>query len=182
MSLTFFVYYGNKPFLLWDKNLKYIELLIPSKISKSYVVLMEKFINIPNHTSLLSTFQASLVCDDFEHVRAIPREASTNNILDSSFSTNGGFEDFDQPNGANNGSSLHNTSIEVGGESSQNANGSGVRSSSAVRKGLLWQQRDKIFSQWKERYFILTPDYLQCFKKGTSRITEMGEFICKVHI
>ena len=143
---------------------------------------IEKLINIPNHKSLLSTFQASLVCDDFEHVRAIPREASTNNILDSSFSTNGGFEDFDQPNGANNGSSLHNTSIEVGGESSPNANGSGVRSSSAVRKGLLWQQRDKIFSQWKERYFILTPDYLQCFKKGTSRITEMGEFICKVNI
>ena len=49
-----------------------------------------------------------------------------------------------------------------------------------MRKGLLWQQRDKIFSQWKERYFILTPDYLQCFKKGTSRITEMGEFIFKV--
>ena len=52
--------------------------------------------------------------------------------------------------------------------------------STAVRKGLLWQQRDKLFSQWKERYFILTPDYLQCFKKGTSRMTEMGEFIFKV--
>ena len=51
--------------------------------------------------------------------------------------------------------------------------------SSAVRKGLLWQQRDKMFSRWKERFFILTPDYLQCFKKGTSRITEMGGFIFK---
>ena len=50
----------------------------------------------------------------------------------------------------------------------------------AVKKGLLWQQRDKLFSQWKERYFILTPDYLQCFKKGSSRMTEMGEFIFKV--
>ena len=49
-----------------------------------------------------------------------------------------------------------------------------------LRKGLLWQQRDKLFSQWKERYFILTTDYLQCFKKGSSRITEMGEFIFKV--
>jgi len=54
--------------------------------------------------------------------------------------------------------------------------------STAVRKGLLWQQRDKLFSQWKERYFILTPDYLQCFKKGTSRMTEMGEFIFKIKL
>ena len=51
-----------------------------------------------------------------------------------------------------------------------------------LKKGLLWQQRDKLFSQWKERYFILTTDYLQCFKKGSSRITEMGEFIFKVSI
>merc|ERR1712080_329494 len=35
----------------------------------------------------------------------------------------------------------------------------------------------------KERYFILTSDYLQCFKKGTSsRITEMGEFIFKIKL
>ena len=123
------------------------------------------------------------MCDEFEHVRASPRENHKNNALDSSFSTNGGFEDFEIPNGGiagANGSSSHDTSLELGGESPSNANGSGVRSSSTVRKGLLWQQRDKIFSQWKERYFILTPDYLQCFKKGTSRITEMGEFIFKV--
>ena len=77
-------------------------------------------------------------------------------------------EDFESPTGVTAGaSSSHDTSME--GE--RPSNGSGVRSSSTVRKGLLWQQRDKIFSQWKERYFILTPDYLQCFKKGTSRIT-----------
>ena len=125
------------------------------------------------------------MCDEFEHVRASPRETNpTQNALDSSFSTNGGFEDFDNLNGGvqNGNTSLHNTSLEVRGELSPATNdGSGVRSSSStVRKGLLWQQRDKIFSQWKERYFILTPDYLQCFKKGTSRITEMGEFIFKV--
>ena len=121
------------------------------------------------------------MCDnEFEHVRTSPKDGNANNgLLDSSFSTNGGFDDFDvlQNN------SLHNTSLEVGGELSSSVNGSGSRSSSStVRKGLLWQQRDKIFSQWKERYFILTPDYLQCFKKGTSRITEMGEFIFKVNI
>ena len=48
---------------------------------------------------------------------------------------------------------------------------------SQLKKGILWQQRDKIFSRWKERFFVLTNDYLQCFKKGSSRITEMGGFI-----
>ena len=51
---------------------------------------------------------------------------------------------------------------------------------SSIKKGLLWQQRDKLFSRWKERYFILTRDLLQCFKKETSKITEMGGFIFKV--
>ena len=53
-------------------------------------------------------------------------------------------------------------------------------SACTLRKGLLWQQRDKIFSRWKERFFVLTPDYLNCFKRGTSRISEMGEFLFKV--
>ena len=48
---------------------------------------------------------------------------------------------------------------------------------SQLKKGILWQQRDKIFSRWKDRFFVLTNDYLQCFKKGSSRITEMGGFI-----
>ena len=50
----------------------------------------------------------------------------------------------------------------------------------SIKKGLLWQQRDKLFSRWKERYFILTKDLLQCFKKETSKISEMGGFIFKV--
>jgi len=48
-----------------------------------------------------------------------------------------------------------------------------------VRRGLLWQQKDRFFSRWKERFFILTQDYLHCFKKESSRITEMGGFIFK---
>ena len=43
-------------------------------------------------------------------------------------------------------------------------------------------QRDRIFSRWKERYFVLTRDYLQCFKKGSSRISEMGGFIFKIRL
>ena len=53
--------------------------------------------------------------------------------------------------------------------------------------GLLWQQRDKVFSRWKERYFVLTSDYLQCFKKATpsvmhSAASEMGRFIFKLKL
>jgi len=54
--------------------------------------------------------------------------------------------------------------------------------SSTIKRGLLWQQRDKLFSRWKERYFILTKDFLQCFKKETSKITEMGGFIFKIKL
>uniref|UniRef100_A0A1B6DHZ6 PH domain-containing protein n=2 Tax=Clastoptera arizonana TaxID=38151 RepID=A0A1B6DHZ6_9HEMI len=54
----------------------------------------------------------------------------------------------------------------------------------AIKKGLLWQQRERLFSRWKERYFILTRDYLHCFKRssGADRITEMGQFIFKVKL
>ena len=34
--------------------------------------------------------------------------------------------------------------------------------------------------RWKERFFILTNDYFHCFKKGSFKVTEMGEFIFKV--
>ena len=52
----------------------------------------------------------------------------------------------------------------------------------AIKKGLMWLQRDRIFSRWKERFFVLTKDSLQCFKKGSSRISEMGGFIFKVRL
>jgi len=54
----------------------------------------------------------------------------------------------------------------------------------SIKKGLLWQQKDKFFSRWKERFFILTKDYLHCFKKENSRISisEMGNFILKIKL
>ena len=61
-------------------------------------------------------------------------------------------------------------------------NMSADHSNSQLKKGILWQQRDKIFARWKERFFVLTKDYLQCFKKGTSRITEMGGFIYGIRL
>jgi len=51
-----------------------------------------------------------------------------------------------------------------------------------LKKGLLWVQHDKLFSRWKERFVILTSDYLQIFKKASSRISEMGAFQYKVRI
>lgn len=57
-------------------------------------------------------------------------------------------------------------------------------STHAIKRGLLWQQRDKFFSRWKERYFILTRDYLHCFRRasGVDRISEMGQFLFKVKL
>lgn len=55
--------------------------------------------------------------------------------------------------------------------------------STTLKKGLLWQQWDRFFSRWKERFFVLTRDYLACFKKGSSLgITEMGTFLYKVNL
>lgn len=54
----------------------------------------------------------------------------------------------------------------------------------AIKRGLLWQQRDKFLSRWKERYFILTLDYLLCFRRatGSDRISEMGPFLFKIKL
>merc|ERR1711899_295161 len=53
---------------------------------------------------------------------------------------------------------------------------------SSLLKGVLWQQREKRFSRWKERFFILTNDYLQCFRRGTSKLSEMGTFIFRIRL
>lgn len=57
-----------------------------------------------------------------------------------------------------------------------------------VKKGVLWQQQSydkfhqRIFSRWKKRYFILTTDYLVCFKRISPKVgrSEMGKFLYKV--
>jgi len=42
------------------------------------------------------------------------------------------------------------------------------------------QCKEMYMFRWKERYFVLTKDYVHCFKKGSGRITEMGGFVFKV--
>lgn len=61
----------------------------------------------------------------------------------------------------------------------QSVGSTGGREMHALKRGLLWQQRERLFSRWKERFFILTKDYLHCFKKSTG-LSPMGQFIFKV--
>lgn len=61
---------------------------------------------------------------------------------------------------------------------------------STIKKGVLWQQQhyekfhQRLFSRWKKRYFILTTDYLVCFKRSSSKVgcSEMGQFLYKVSL
>ena len=59
-----------------------------------------------------------------------------------------------------------------------------VQECSAIRKGLLWerQQNRFFFNRWKARFFVLTTDYLTCFKRGGKKVgmSEMGSFVYKV--
>lgn len=52
----------------------------------------------------------------------------------------------------------------------------------SLQKGVLQQARDRLFSRWKERYFVLTRDYLACFRRGSTKYSEMGSFIFKVNL
>ncbi|KAL3200792.1 hypothetical protein MRX96_013065 [Rhipicephalus microplus] len=85
-------------------------------------------------------------------------------------------------NGLPGGVKKDNSSPAVASANGGTANGP-LLETTTVKKGLLWQQWDKFFSRWKERYFVLTKDYLACFKKeskvGTS---EMGGFLYKVNL
>ena len=41
-------------------------------------------------------------------------------------------------------------------------------------------QREKVFSRWKERVVVITEDYLQCFKKGSAKLSHVGCFLFQV--
>ena len=41
-----------------------------------------------------------------------------------------------------------------------------IRDSISLLKGMLWQKKDRIFSRWRERFFMLTKDYLNCCEKN----------------
>jgi len=47
-------------------------------------------------------------------------------------------------------------------------------------RGLLWMNRDKIFSKWKERFFILNSSFLLCFKKEPTIVSDLGCLVFKM--
>ena len=49
-------------------------------------------------------------------------------------------------------------------------------------QSIMWVQREKVFSRWKERVVVITEDYLQCFKKGSAQLSDVGHCILKVEI
>ena len=78
------------------------------------------------------------------------------------------------------------TSNDIHTDNRQNGNNVNGNDST-IKKGLLWQMKDGgFFSRWKERYFILTKDYLTCFKKSSSNLSflgsEMGSFSYKLKL
>lgn len=84
-------------------------------------------------------------------------------------------------------SSQTNVTIATASGNEINFNGSNNCNDSTIKKGLLWQMKDGgFFSRWKERYFILTKDYLTCFKKSSSNLSflgsEMGSFAYKLKL
>lgn len=68
--------------------------------------------------------------------------------------------------------------------------GSGSDTCSTIKKGVLWQQQSyekfhqRLFNRWKKRYFLLTTDYLVCFKRSLPKVgrSEMGQFLYKVSL
>lgn len=84
----------------------------------------------------------------------------------------------------------HQTDNSADGEMEKEVDEKPVRlnNDSTMKKGLLWQMKDGggIFNRWKERYFILTKDYLTCFKKSSSNRSfmgsEMGSFAYKLKL
>lgn len=46
-----------------------------------------------------------------------------------------------------------------------------------LHRSLMWVQKGKLLSRWKERFIVITEEYIQCFKKGLAQLSQMGDFI-----
>ena len=49
-------------------------------------------------------------------------------------------------------------------------------SNCAIIRGLMWLHQEKMFSKWKEKFLVVTKDYIQIYKKGSVEGTQMGDF------
>ena len=50
-----------------------------------------------------------------------------------------------------------------------------------LQSSLMWVQKGKLLSRWKERFIVVTEEYIQCFKKGLAQLSQMGDFIFQVN-
>jgi len=58
-----------------------------------------------------------------------------------------------------------------------------TRDSSTLQKGLVSVLKDGIFSRWKDRFLVLTSDYLHFFnRKSVSKYSEMGAYQFKINL
>jgi len=46
-----------------------------------------------------------------------------------------------------------------------------------LHRSLMWVQKGKLLSRWKERFIVITEEYIQCFKKGLAQLSQMGDFL-----
>ena len=51
-----------------------------------------------------------------------------------------------------------------------------------LHRALMWVQKGKLLSRWKERFIVITEEYIQCFKKGLAQLSQMGDFMFQVII
>merc|ERR1712215_523399 len=53
---------------------------------------------------------------------------------------------------------------------------------SSQKKGVLWQQSDKLFSSWQERFFVLTSNSLYSFSKDTRVMDNVKKTVLKTKL
>ena len=45
----------------------------------------------------------------------------------------------------------------------------------------MWVQREKkVFPRWKERVVVITGEEMQCYKKGSAHLSDVGTLVFKV--
>jgi len=49
-----------------------------------------------------------------------------------------------------------------------------------LHRALMWVQKGKLLSRWKERFIVITEEYIQCFKKGLAQLSQMGDFMFQI--
>lgn len=65
---------------------------------------------------------------------------------------------------------------------SNQSRSSSTKNSSTLIRGVMWIHRDRYFSRWKERFIVVTRDFLQCYKRVVTEASQMGPFIHQIRL